>query len=208
MSRVIGYISFLRQLNICGNMVLMLQRIYLLLSLFGIFFILTTVTVFAKEGLRPFSICNEDVGFDCCNSATGDCVVDGSYQCLPSKITKSDGSPLLICQESTVGKIFGRIQAPAPIAGFLQRNPTGASAISNFLSNAITLIYSLAGVALVFVFLWGAFEWMASGGDKEKVAAARSKIINGVIGIILFAVAFAALRILGQFTGFTFFKGT
>jgi len=103
--------------------------------------------------------------------------------------------------------IFGTITPPPPIAGFIGNDQTGAEGISNFLSNAVTLIYSIAAVVLVFMLLWGAFDWMTSGGDKEKIAAAQKRILNAVIGIILFAVAFAVIAVLGQFTGFTFFSG-
>lgn len=103
--------------------------------------------------------------------------------------------------------VFGKIQAPSPLANFLAVDPTGAGAISNFLSRLVALFYTLGAIVLVFMFLWAAFEWMTSGGDKEKVASARNKIIYAIIGIVLFAVAFAVIRLLGTFTGFTFFAG-
>lgn len=103
--------------------------------------------------------------------------------------------------------IFGSITPPSPIANFASGDQTGATGISKFLSNAITLIYSLAAVVLIFMILWGAFEWLTSGGDKEKLSSAQKRIINAIIGIILFAVAFAIIKVLGQFTGFTFFTG-
>lgn len=102
---------------------------------------------------------------------------------------------------------FGTIVAPSPLAGFLAKDPTGAGAISTFLSNFVALIFTLAAVVLVLMILWGAFEWMISEGDKEKLSAAQRKIINAIIGIILFAIAFAIIRLLGTFTGFTFFEG-
>ena len=52
-----------------------------------------------------------------------------------------------------------------------------------------------------------AWDWITSEGDKEKIAGARNKIINAVIGIALFAVAFAVISVLGTFTGFKFFEG-
>lgn len=110
------------------------------------------------------------------------------------------------CPNNAVRGIFGPITAPGPLAGFLARNPTGGGAISQFLSNGVTLIYSIAGVVLVFMILWGAFEWMTSGGDKEKMSSAQKRIISAIVGILLFAVAFAVIRVLGQFTGFTFFN--
>lgn len=101
---------------------------------------------------------------------------------------------------------FGKITAPSPIAGFLEKNPTGSGAISEFLSRAVVLIFSIAAIVLIFMLLWGAFEWMTSAGDKEAIGKARSRIINALIGILLFAVAFAVIQVLGVFTGFTFFK--
>lgn len=100
---------------------------------------------------------------------------------------------------------FGTIQPPDPLKEFLGTDQTGAGAISLFLSNLVTLFYTLAAIVAVFMFLWAAFEWMTSGGDKEKVAAARNKVIYTIIGLILLSVAFAVMRVFGQFTGFTFF---
>ncbi|MBU1000631.1 hypothetical protein KKE78_04530 [Patescibacteria group bacterium] len=103
--------------------------------------------------------------------------------------------------------VFGTITPPSPIASFIGDDPTGAAGISTFITNAITLTYSIAAVILVVILLLGAFDWMTSAGDKEKVAAAQKRIINAIIGIILFAVAFAVIAVLGEFTGFKFFEG-
>lgn len=100
---------------------------------------------------------------------------------------------------------FGTISPPPAIKDFLGGDKTGAGGISQFLSNLVILIYSLAAIVLIFMILWGAFEWLTSGGDKEAIAKARSRILNAFIGIILFAVAFAVITVLGQFTGFKFF---
>lgn len=102
-----------------------------------------------------------------------------------------------------IGKIFGQIIPPPEI----QRFGFGATGISKFLSNLVTLIYSLAAVVLVLMLIWGAWDWLTSEGDKEKLESAKRKLINAAIGILLFAVAFAVIQVLGTFTGFTFFKG-
>lgn len=104
--------------------------------------------------------------------------------------------------------IFGTITPPTPIASFIPAGDTsGTGAISKFLSNLIILIYSLAAVVLLFMLIWGAFQWLTSGGEKEQLASAQKRIMNAIIGIILFAVAFAVIAVLGKFTGFTFFEG-
>ena len=101
-----------------------------------------------------------------------------------------------------LGKII-----PPPVLEPFTGNKTGTQGFSLFLSNLIELIYALAGIVLVFMLVWGAWEWLVSGGDKEKIAAARSRIIHAIIGLMLFAIAFAVIGALGTFTGFKFFEG-
>lgn len=102
--------------------------------------------------------------------------------------------------------IFGEIRPPAELLPFIQRGGQGAGGISLFFNNLIGLIYIVASVVFVFMLLWGALEWLTSGGDKEKVSNAQRRITNAFIGIVLFAAAFAILQIIGVFTGFVFFR--
>lgn len=102
---------------------------------------------------------------------------------------------------------FGTISPPPALKDFLKNDPSGAGAISDFLSRLVVLIFSIATIVLIFMILWGAFEWLTSGGDKEKLSSAQKRIVNAFIGIILFAVAFAIIRVLGTFTGFRLFEG-
>ena len=101
--------------------------------------------------------------------------------------------------------VFGTIKPPNEILPLIRQGGEGAGGISLVLSNLVILIYIVAGIVFVFWILWGAFQWITSGGEKEAVAAARSRIVNAIICIILFAVAFAIIQIVGTFTGFTFF---
>jgi hypothetical protein len=109
----------------------------------------------------------------------------------------------------TNAEVFGKVDpknAPGGEGlGFLNFG-TGAAGLGKFLSAAIQLIFMLAGIALVFMILWGAWDWIVSGGEKDKVAAARNKITNAIIGMIILAVSFAIIGVLGQFLGFEFFK--
>lgn len=142
------------------------------------------------------------VGKDCIPTAPNHCV-DG-YSCQKDPTPNSTAS---ICQPDPFGEVFGKIQAPDALKGLISKDPTGAGGISTFLSNLIALIYSLAAIVVIFMLIWGAFEWMTSGGEKEKIDSARRRIISAIIGIILFAIAFAIIQVLGTFTGFTFFVG-
>lgn len=159
-----------------------------------LYYLLNSSTIFAiGPGLECFPNTTPPQ-INCDNDPSGQ-----SYSCQPAK----SPPPAFLCQPD----VFGRIKPPAPLADFLQNDPTGAGALSQFLSNLIALIFAMAAIVLIFMIIWGAFDWLISEGDKEKIAGAQKKIISALIGFVLLSIAFAILRIFGQFTGFTFFTG-
>ncbi|MBI4035687.1 hypothetical protein HY383_01935 [Candidatus Daviesbacteria bacterium] len=177
----------------------------LLFTIIGVVFLLASNNVVIAETF-------------CDKSDPNSCNSDSTLACLPAfKPPSQGGGPwfdesrnerFYTCQKvSPIVKIFGKIDAPAPLAGLLKNDPTGAGGISLFLSNLIALFFTTAMIVLVLMIIWGAFDWLISEGDKEKISGARKKIINAIIGIVLFAIAFAVIKVLGQFTGFTFFEG-
>lgn len=74
--------------------------------------------------------------------------------------------------------------------------------INTVLTNAVTIIMVIGIIAVLFMFIWGAFEWITSGGDKEKLSNARKRIIQSLIGLALLALAFLIVRIIGLILGF------
>ncbi len=167
--------------------------------------LLLIITLFISH--TSLALADDKTAGDPCTPGVDRCVTDG-YDCLiwddPKNISNP---PKYLCQENKFGKTFGKIKAPESIKKFGGNDTTGAGGISQFLSNLIGLLYSIAAVVLVFMLIWGAWDWLTSGGDKEQLQSAQKKIINAIIGIILFAVAFAVIQALGHFTGFTFFAG-
>jgi hypothetical protein len=78
----------------------------------------------------------------------------------------------------------------------------GFSTIGDFIQKTLTLAFIVAIVVVLFMLIWGAFEWITSGGDKEAVGKARGRIINALIGLAVLAIAFALFQVAGQFLGF------
>ena len=141
-----------------------------------------------------------------CNPKVDTCTTRGE-SCLPNHTSSGlypPGTWPNLCQPD----VFGKIQPPDALKAFIGTDPTGAAGISKFLTNLIALFYSVAAIVLIFMILWGGFDWLTSEGDKEKLEGARKKIINAVIGIMLFGIAFAIIQVLGIFTGFKFFERT
>ncbi|MBI4036543.1 hypothetical protein HY386_01520 [Candidatus Daviesbacteria bacterium] len=119
--------------------------------------------------------------------------------CQPSKADAN----IFLCSPSlpTPVSVFGKIIPPQAVEDL----GIGGTGISQFLSNLVKLIYIVATIVFILMIVWGAFEWLVSGGDKDKVASAQRRLTNAFIGIVLFAVAFAILKVVGTFTGFNFF---
>lgn len=64
--------------------------------------------------------------------------------------------------------------------------------------NAILLVVALAA----FIYLvWGGIDWLQSGGDKERIEKAKSKITNTVIALAVVAAAWAIYLIVDYFFG-------
>lgn len=129
-------------------------------------------------------------------------LVCNANQVCDNQNLNSAGLPT--CRPPTdLEKVFGRVTPPSPVAaiGF------GAAGIGNFLTNVIILIYVVAAIVFVFMVVISAFQWIVSGGDKEKIAAARQRLTWAIVGITLLALAFVIINLIGQITGFKFFEG-
>lgn len=80
-------------------------------------------------------------------------------------------------------------------------NLPGYKSISSFITAAITMIFVIALIAVLVMLVWGALQWIFSGGEKEAVAEARNRILHALIGLAVLAVAFALVSLAGNFVG-------
>lgn len=87
----------------------------------------------------------------------------------------------------------------------LGQNPpqgiAGETSIGTILSNALKILFIAGGIAVLVFIVWGAFDWITSGGDKEKVAGAQKKITNSLIGLALLALSAFIVSLAGQIVG-------
>lgn len=73
--------------------------------------------------------------------------------------------------------------------------------LGTLVNNLLTLFFTVGGIAFVIMILWGAVDWILSGGDKEKLAGARKRITTAIIGLVLLSLTFVILVVLGQILG-------
>ncbi len=88
---------------------------------------------------------------------------------------------------------FAQLQINKPSQGF--------SDLGTFTTGLLQIAFVLAIFMVLIMLIWGAFEWITSGGDKEAVGHARNRIINALIGLAVLSVAFALAKLGGQFVG-------
>lgn len=74
--------------------------------------------------------------------------------------------------------------------------------VENIVVNVIGIFFAVGGIGVVIYFVWGAVDWILSGGDKEKIANARKKMTHAIIGLVLLSLSFVIINIIGQIVGF------
>lgn len=110
--------------------------------------------------------------------------------------------------------IFGYLGSAASVLAqqFVIVTPTGVQvnitppkfgidpniSIGQLISNALTIVFIVAALLVLVYLIWGAFQWITSGGDKEGIGKARDKIIQSLVGLVILALAFLIVRVVGQ----------
>lgn len=70
--------------------------------------------------------------------------------------------------------------------------------LGDVISNALTIVFIAAALAVLIFLIIGAFRWITSGGDKEAIGKARGTIVNALIGLAILALAFFITVLFGQ----------
>lgn len=82
----------------------------------------------------------------------------------------------------------------------------GYNDLGEFITASIRLLFAVAAVSVLIMLVWGALQWIFSGGEKDAVAAARNRILNALIGLAILAVAVAIAVVFGRFVGIDLFN--
>ena len=101
---------------------------------------------------------------------------------------------LVYAQTGTVNTVPVDIQPPS--SGI---DPT--TSVGTILSNALTIIFVAAALVVLFMLIFGAFQWITSGGDKGKTEEARNRITSALVGLAIVAASWALIKIIAYFFG-------
>ncbi len=72
---------------------------------------------------------------------------------------------------------------------------------SQLIQGLIGLAFVVGSVLFFFMLLIGAIQWITSGGDKGAVEAARGRVTQALIGIVVLFSVFAIIKLIEGFFG-------
>lgn len=84
-----------------------------------------------------------------------------------------------------------------PIEGPLE----GINTLGDLINRVLPFLATFAGVILLFVFIWGGYDFITSQGDAAKVKSAQAKLTTGIIGFILLIVSYLLVRLIAKIFG-------
>lgn len=73
--------------------------------------------------------------------------------------------------------------------------------LGHIVGRVLQFILPLAGVVLLFVLIWGGYDFMMSQGNPEKVKSAQAKITTGLIGFGLLIISYLLVRLISFIFG-------
>lgn len=79
--------------------------------------------------------------------------------------------------------MFGRVAPPGS-----QNLADPGTGFSKLLGSGIQLTFTIGGLMLLFYLFYGAFLYITSGGEEEKVTKARNTMTYAVFGIVFLIV--------------------
>src|SRR5688500_3437708 len=102
----------------------------------------------------------------------------------------------LITYFATAAVIYAQTQN-SPIV--IEPPRSGYSDIGKFITAVVNLVFIVGALAVLIMLIWGAVQWIFSGGEKDAVASARNRIVHALVGLAVLAVAVALAAFFGRF---------
>ena len=100
---------------------------------------------------------------------------------------------------------FLALTIPQGPNGSIQLNPPngisndqgGIATVAKIVGNALTLLLIVAVILTLVYLLLGGIAWIQSGGDKQKLSQARSRLTYAIVGLVVALASFFILNIIG-----------
>lgn len=75
--------------------------------------------------------------------------------------------------------------------------------LGEIVSNALVIIFPIAGLVLLLMLIYGGYNLMFSAGDPKKAQASKEIITTSLIGFAIIFIAFWLTIVVGRILGIT-----
>ncbi|OQX71682.1 hypothetical protein B6D52_00685 [Candidatus Parcubacteria bacterium 4484_255] len=90
------------------------------------------------------------------------------------------------------------------MAQFQNESGIGSASMAEIIGKIVKAILSVLGLVALVIFIIAGFQWMTSGGNKEKIQGAQKLMGAAVIGLVIVIIAYAATHfIISSLAGVT-----
>lgn len=93
-------------------------------------------------------------------------------------------------------KSQGSLKGFGPLG--LEQGQDGTTVFQTFISSAIGVISVIAIIWFVFIIVSSGISYMSAGADQKATEAARKRITNGLIGLLITIFGIFIINIVGQ----------
>jgi len=73
--------------------------------------------------------------------------------------------------------------------------------LGDIVGRVLQFLMPLAGVVLLFVLIWGGYDFIMSQGNPEKIKSAQAKITTGLIGFGLLVFSYLITKLISTIFG-------
>ena len=113
------------------------------------------------------------------------------------KLVKKYGSMIVLATVLTAVFVV-----PFAYAAVIGDEPTGQleyQAPIDIITAIATWVLGFVAIIAVIIIIIGGFQYMAAGGAEEATAAAKNRIVYGVIGLVIVVAAWIIVRLVASF---------
>jgi len=82
----------------------------------------------------------------------------------------------------------------------------GATIFAQMVASFLRIAFIIGGIALLFMLIWGAINWITANGDPKNIETAQKKIYGSIIGFVLLALASVIVTFIGYIFNIDFLQ--
>jgi hypothetical protein len=80
-------------------------------------------------------------------------------------------------------------------------SPAGVTSVPALIANIIKTILGVVGAVALFMFVWGGFGWLTSGGNPDKVKQGRDTLVWATIGLLVIFASYTLVDVVFRALG-------